>query len=95
MLEGALGALAELRATYGYGFNSTHSGELHQSAVDKLSNFGYRVEVLSDFDSEATYFDGLVFASNPSVKTIFTDFNPLNKLQILGASPFGENSLYF
>jgi hypothetical protein len=84
MLEGASGVLAEQRVTYV--FISTHSQELHQSVVSKLSDFGYRVEVSSDFDSETTSFDGFVFASNPSVKPVFTDFNPLNRLQILGAS---------
>jgi hypothetical protein len=85
MLEGATRSLAEQRVTYV--FISTHSQQLHHSIVEALSDFGYRVEVSSDFDSETTSFDGFVFASNPSVKPVFTHFNPLNRLQILESTP--------
>jgi hypothetical protein len=63
---------------------------LHHSVVRKLSDFGYRVEVSSDFDSETTSFDGFVFASAPSVNPVFTQFKPLNRLQILGAAPLQQ-----
>ena len=88
MLEGAARALAEQRVIYV--FISTHSQQLHHSVVRKLSDFGYRVEVSSDFDSETTSFDGFVFASAPSVNPVFTQFKPLNRLQILGAAPLQQ-----
>ena len=85
MLEGATRSLAEQLVTYL--FVATHSQQLHHSVVKKLSDSGYRVEVSSDFDSETTSFDGFVFASNPSVKPVFTNFTPLNRLQILASTP--------
>ena len=85
MLEGATRSLAEQRVTYV--FVSTHSQQLHHSVVKRLLDSGYRVEVSSDFDSETTSFDGFVFASNPSVRPVFTQFNPLNRLQILQSTP--------
>lgn len=88
MLEGAARTLAEQRVIYV--FISTHSQQLHHSVVRKLSDFGYRVEVSSDFDSETTSYDGFVFASAPSVNPVFTQFKPLNRLQILGAAPLQQ-----
>jgi hypothetical protein len=85
MLQGASEALAEQRVTYV--FISTHSQTLHHTVVHNFTEFGYRVKISSDFDSETTSFDGSVIASNPSVKPVFTDFNPLNRLQILKTSP--------
>ncbi len=85
MLQGASASLGEQRVKYI--FISTHSQMLHHTVVRKLSEFGYRVEISSDFDSETTSFDGFVFASNPSVEPVFTGFSPLNRLQILETSP--------
>lgn len=85
MLEGAAQALKDKRVTFL--FVSTHSQELHHSVLSKLSGFGYRIEVASDFDFETTSFDGFVFASHPAVAPVFADFNPLSRLQILQASP--------
>ncbi len=69
MLEGASKALD--RQQIDYVFVSTHSQELHESVVEKIENFGYRVEVSSDFAFHSTSYDGLVFASNPLAHKIF------------------------
>ena len=72
MLDDAVNALGTHQITYV--FISTHSQAIHLSVVSKLRRFGYRIEVSSDFDSETTSYDGLVFASSPRVQPLFADF---------------------
>jgi hypothetical protein len=69
-----------------YLFISTHNQEIHESAIDILKFFDYRVEVSSDFDSHTTSYDGFILASSPKAKQIFNNFNPLGRLEILQAS---------
>jgi hypothetical protein len=69
-----------------YLFISTHNQEIHESAVDALKFFNYRIEVSSDFDFHTTSYDGFILASSPKAKQIFNNFNPLGRLEILQAS---------
>jgi hypothetical protein len=69
-----------------YLFISTHNQEIHESAIDILKFFDYRVEVSSDFDSHTTSYDGFILASSPKAKQIFNNFNPIGRLEILQAS---------
>jgi hypothetical protein len=85
MLECAAGSLANKRINHV--LLSAHSQDIHRSFVKKVVSFTCRVEVASDFDSETTSHDGFVFAANPSLKPVFTDFSPLSRLQILEVSP--------
>ncbi|MEH2470430.1 hypothetical protein V1281_000325 [Nitrobacteraceae bacterium AZCC 2161] len=56
-----------------YIFVSTHSQELHHSTEHILTYHGYRVEVSSDFEHDTTSYDGLVFASSPTVAPVFPE----------------------
>lgn len=69
-----------------YLFISTHSQQLHHEVKSLLVDFNYRVEISSDFDSETTSFDGFIFASSSSIKPIFKEFHPMNRIQIEEAS---------
>lgn len=68
-------------------FISTHSQQLHQEVIKRLKNQEYRIEVSSDFDYGTTSFDGLIFASSPSIEPIFKKFTPMSRIQIEEASP--------
>ena len=70
-----------------YIFISTHSQEIHLDAISILKDYGYRVEVSSDFDSHTTSWDGFILATSPKVKKVFNNFNPLGRTDILKASP--------
>ncbi len=85
MLQGCVESLA--RRAIKYIFVSTHSQELHMGVSSFLQRMGYRVEVSSDFDHETTSHDGLVFASSPSVHSVFKNFRPLGRTQIAGSTP--------
>lgn len=80
---------SELLAKKGidYFFISTHFQELHYGVLKKLEDFHYRVEISSDFDTETTSFDGIIFASSPFKKPIFKEFTPMNRVQIDEAQP--------
>ena len=84
--------LAEARETLkrnaiDYVFLSTHSQLLHEDVRDCLAEYGYRIEVSSDFDNETTSFDGFIFASSPEVKPLFGSFRTLGRAQIIVAQP--------
>ncbi len=85
MLDGASKTLG--RHAIDYVFVSTHSGELHTSAVERLLGFGYRVEVSSDFDLHTTSYDGFVLASSPAVAPVFEGFQPMGRMEIANATP--------
>ncbi len=65
-----------------YIFISTHSQPIHEEIVSILEGFDYRIEVNSDFASETTSFDGLVFSSSPKVKPVFNDLDHLSRKDI-------------
>jgi hypothetical protein len=77
MMEGAQNALRNDRINYL--FISTHSQQIHHEIIGRLKEFDYRVEVTSDFDYETTSYDGLVFASSPRAKALFTNFITLGR----------------
>jgi hypothetical protein len=85
MLEGCAGTLAE--RCVDYLFISTHSQAIHEHVLKEMIEFGYRVEVSSDFDNETTSYDGLVFASNPDAAQIFQDFKPIGRSRITRSRP--------
>jgi len=85
MLEGCGGTLAERRADYL--FISTHSQAIHERVLREMSEFGYRVEVSSDFDNDTTSHDGLVFASSPEAVQIFQAFRLMGRTRIAGSRP--------
>ena len=71
-LAGARESLAQ--AAVDYLFISTHSQLLHQRIKEELAGSGYRIEVSGDFDDETTSYDGLIFASSPQAKRVFSEF---------------------
>jgi hypothetical protein len=81
MLEGCSNAIQE--KIIDYIFVSTHSQEIHHNVIDKLSLFGYRIEVSADVDYETTSFDGFVFASNPFKQPLFQKFTFLGREEII------------
>jgi hypothetical protein len=85
MLEGAKDVLARRRVDYL--FISTHSQQLHEQVIDRLSNLGYCVEISSDFDAQTTSFDGFVFASSPEVKRVFGKVSILGREEIAQRPP--------
>jgi hypothetical protein len=85
MLEGCFNSLQ--KEAIDYLFISTHTQQLHQGVIETLKNFNYRIEVSSDFDTGTTSYDGFIFASSPSVASVFCDFNPMGRVQILESQP--------
>jgi hypothetical protein len=85
MLDGAKDSLQKNMVDYV--FISTHNNDLHHSVIDKLTNFGYRVEVSSNFETHTTSCDGFVLASSPKVSKVFKSFLPLGRLEIAKATP--------
>jgi hypothetical protein len=85
MLDGCAGTLAEWRVDYL--FVSTHSQTRHDEVAKALTLYGYRIEVASDIDNDATSFDGLIFASSPQAAKIFERFNPLGRTKIIASHP--------
>lgn len=69
-----------------YFFISTHSESIHHEVCDILVENEYVIEVSSNFDDHTTSFDGFVLASNPNIKRVFNNFNPMGRLDILQAS---------
>jgi hypothetical protein len=72
-----------------YLFVSTHSQVLHQRIVSELTQFGYRIEVSSDFDNDTTSFDGFVFASSRHAKQIFSKFAYVGRTKIAASRADG------
>jgi len=85
MIAGAGNALSNMFVDYL--FVSTHSQGIHHRIVAELSKFGYRIEVVSDYDNETTSSDGLVFASSLRSKQIFRDFSHIGRTKILASRP--------
>jgi len=85
VLEGCGRTLADRRADYL--FISTHSQAIHENVARQMTEFGYRVEVSSDFDNDATSHDGLVFASSPDAARIFQNFKPIGRTRIAASRP--------
>ena len=70
-----------------YVFISTHSQDIHRKIVLEMSQFGYSIEVSSDFESGTTSFDGLVFASSPRAKSVFREFSHLGREKLAASHP--------
>jgi len=85
MIDGAKTSLSQHLADYI--FISTHSEDIHTSVINKLREFGYRVEVSSGFDNHTTSYDGFILASSPKVDAVFESFLPLGRLEIARAAP--------
>jgi hypothetical protein len=85
MMDGARDALRNARINYL--FISTHSQQTHHQIVGQLKEFGYRIEVSSDFDYETTSYDGLVFASSPRTNALFPGFNVLGRAALVTSRP--------
>lgn len=85
MLDGARQTLT--RKAVDYVFISTHSQRLHQDVERQLRDFGYRIEVSSDFENHTTAYDGLVFASTPAVEPVLPNFMPLGRSHLGEAGP--------
>ena len=69
-----------------YVFISTHSQNGHDFVWSTLQEHGYRIEVASDFERDTTSYDGLVFASSPKMKPLFSDFPNFGRHSIINAS---------
>jgi hypothetical protein len=66
---------------------STHSQDIHTRIIRGLTDFGFRVEVESDFANETTSYDGFVFASRQGVAPVFTNLKPLGRTGIARSRP--------
>jgi hypothetical protein len=67
---------------------STHSQALHHRVAEELTEFGYRVEVSSDFDNETTSFDGFIFAAGHSMRPVFSNFCHFGRTTIAASNPY-------
>lgn len=86
MLEGAKHALSGHRISHL--FVSTHSQVLHRDVVQVLKEFGYRIEVSSDFERHSTSFDGFAMATAPGRPAVFQDEPPfMGREDIARATP--------
>lgn len=88
MLNGASSAL--LNHQIDYIFISTHSEDLHRSVLTQLACSGYRVEISSNFGEETTSYDGFILASAPQCPTIWHEWKPPGRLEII--NPSRENN---
>jgi hypothetical protein len=70
-----------------YLFISTHSQKIHEDTVSTLKDYGYTIEVSSDFDFHTTSWDGFILATSPKASLVFNNFNPLGRTDILNSSP--------
>lgn len=70
-----------------YVFVSTHSQKLHSQVVGRLSDYAYRIEVSSDFETHTTSCDGFVLATSPRVRPVFNGLTPLGRVDIARSSP--------
>ena len=84
MLRGAAETLQRRLADYV--FISTHSKTLHSGVLEALTEFGYRIEVSSDFKFHTTAWDGSVFATSPDAPPLFSGFAPLGRTEICASS---------
>lgn len=92
MLEGALGTLRNRRVDYL--FISTHGQGKHLRVLSFLQENGYRVEVSADVRNETTSHDGFILAVRPDLESVFSDWSPLGRVDILKSGPRGlVNSL--
>lgn len=85
MIDGAKNSLQ--KKMIDYVFISTHSQDLHSSVINKLTNYGYRVDVSSDYENHTTSCDGFILATSPKVSPVFKSFTPLGRLEIARATP--------
>lgn len=85
MLEGAQQALSGHRVDYL--FVSTHSQSLHHTALARLRDAGYRIELSADFDVQSTCFDGFILAVRPELAPVFSGPAPLGREEIEQACP--------
>jgi len=85
MLDGAQKTLSEQRADYL--FISTHSQEIHAETMQRLTGFGYRIEVAADFEHQTTSYDGFILGVAPKLPRVFPGAVPLGRGEITGASP--------
>ena len=85
MLQGARNVLTRRRVNYL--FISTHSQPIHQAVVNLLGEFGYRVEISSDYEAPTTSYDGLVFASSPDISPLFEKVSILGREEIAQRGP--------
>lgn len=85
MLDGASCALRQ--HSIRFIFVSTHSQQIHIDVLNRLRGHGYRVEVSADFSHQTTSFDGFIFASSPLVEPVFSQFQPLGRIEILQSDP--------
>jgi len=85
--EMLLGAEETLKSfSVDYVLISTHSQKLHNKVENTLRNFGYEIEISSDFDTETTSEDGFILATNPSAEKIIGDWKPLGRVEICNSS---------
>lgn len=85
MLEGCARSLRD--RVIDYLFVSTHSQDLHDMVLERMRQSGYRIEVSADFENETTAYDGFVFASSLDKPSVFGEFHPLGRREIVQASP--------
>ncbi len=84
MLQGAAETLRRRRADYV--LVSTHSKLKHRGVRAALTEFGYRIEVSSDFKNHTTAWDGSIFATNPEIPPLFSGFRPMGRTDICASS---------
>ena len=83
MLEGAQLAL-QLHAI-GYVFISTHSPDLHNGVIERLTAYGYRIDANSSLE-DTTACDGLVAAAHPDRPSVFKG-QPMSREAIARSTP--------
>jgi FkbM family methyltransferase len=62
---------------------STHSQDLHNQALEIIKKYDYRIEVSCGYDEETTSFDGFIYASKKILKSLFSEFKPMGRMDIL------------
>jgi len=85
MLQGASDTLYSGKVDYL--FISTHGPNRHSKVLELLKKYNYRIEVSSDFTHETTSFDGFVMACHPDLESVFPEWVPLGRKDILKSSP--------
>jgi hypothetical protein len=66
---------------------STHSEKIHRDITEYMAQFNYKLEISSDFEKHTTSNDGFLMFSSTSSESIFENFNPLGRCEIINSKP--------
>ena len=85
MLDGAVGALKEQRIDRL--LLSTHDKALHATVSRRLREFGYRIDMSSNFATHSTSYDGFILAMRKAIPRFLPRIDLWGRVEIANATP--------